>query len=65
MCCMEVLRWLGQHKIAKHFQEKVEVVKPNINATLLKVLENAREQGCRPTDFLRLYSTEVSSSCRR
>lgn len=60
MCCMEVLRWIERHKIEKHFKEKFEVVKPNINATLLKVLENARKQGCRPTDFLRLYSTEVS-----
>ena len=60
MCCMEVLRWPEQHKIEKHFKDKFEVVKPNINATLPKVLENAGKQGCRPTDFLRLYSTEVS-----
>ena len=60
MCCMEVLRWLECHKIEKLFKDKFEVVKPGINATLLKVLENARKQGCRPTEFLRLYSTEVS-----
>ena len=60
MCCMEVHGWLEQHKIEKHFKDKFEVVKLGINATLLKVLENARKQGCRPTEFLRLYSTEVS-----
>ena len=42
---MEVLRWLEQHQIEKHFKERFEVVKPNINATLLTVLENARKQG--------------------
>ena len=60
ICCMEVLRWLHKHEIEKNFQDKFEVVKPGINATLMRVFENAQKQGCKPTEFLRLYSTEVS-----
>jgi hypothetical protein len=60
MCCMEVLRWMQKHHIETKFKDKFDVVKPGINATLLKVLENARKQGCKPTEFLRLYKDEVS-----
>ena len=60
ICCMEVLRWLHKHEVENNFQDKFGVVKPGINATLMRVFENAQKQGCKPTEFLRLYSTEVS-----
>ena len=60
ICCMEVLRWMHKHEVEKDFKDNFEVVKPSINATLVRVFENAQKQGCKPTEFLRLYSTEVS-----
>ena len=60
ICCMEVLRWLHKHEVENNFQDKFGVVKPGINATLMRVFENAQKQGCRPTEFMRLYSTDFS-----
>jgi hypothetical protein len=59
-CCMEVLRWLSRHDIPSKYPEKFDVVRPAINATLIRVLENARKQGCKPTEFLKLYKVEVA-----
>ena len=59
-CSMEVLRWLHRHELKEKFPEQFEVVRPFINAALSKCLENVRKQGCKPTEFLKLYSQEVS-----
>jgi hypothetical protein len=59
-CCMEVLRWLHRHQVKDKFPDKFEVVTPFINAALMRSLENVRKQGCKPTEFLKLYSMEVS-----
>ena len=54
-CCMEVLRWLHRHGLKEKFPDKFEVVSPFINAALMRSLENVKKQGCKTSEFLKLY----------
>ena len=59
-CCMEVLRWVVRHNLHDKFHEKVQLVTSSINAALTRCLDLARKQGCKPTEFLKLHSSEVA-----